>query len=396
MKNLLINLFNLKKRENIIYIAALSVFLPYYLTAAVIVVLSVYVLLKTKIMKTVFSHTASWILPVFSAITFTVGIVNKNYFGAMASIACFLIGILGLYFCTIMTTDIFETALDLCCIPPAFILPIVILEKILCFNVEWHRCCGDLFKNMYTSLYFHPNYLASLMATVVLICAYKIVVRGGDKKFYYFISIVSLVIMFLTESMFAWVEVFVGLAVLLLLTPKHQNLVFLLIVATLFCSIIYILPNIFPRILQADGTFENRLMIWDLTIEKIPESLWFGKGFFTYFNICQQVEGAYYTTHAHNLFLEPLSSFGIVGSFLFFALILIVLQRIFICKNLLRKSACSILIISIFTAITIHSLVDMTMLWHQTALLYCIIAAGYGADQKRIRKIFRKQNKSTL
>lgn len=386
----------IKKDENLIYIAALSVFLPYYLSAAVLVGLAIYILIAKQPLKTVFNHSGSYAMLAFSLLTVIVALIHKNYFGLIGSVACFLIVILGFYFTTIMTSDTFEKALDICCLPPAIILPIIVIEKIIFFDSEWHRCCGDLFDNMYTSIFFHPNYLGGIMAAVVLICAYKVIIKRLSNKFYYFVAFICLIIIYLTESMFACVEVFIGLAALLFIANRHTLLAFLFIAATFFCAIVYIVPDVFPRILQADGTFANRLLIWSLTLERIPQSFWFGHGFFAYFKICMETPGAYYTTHAHNLILEPVLSFGVVGSLLLFILCFLLLQKLFVCKGLLRKSSVTQLILPLITAVTIHSIIDMTMFWHQNAVLYAIILAGYGADQKKIQKIFKKRKENLI
>jgi len=386
----------IKQNENLIYIAAISVFLPYYISAIVLVGLALYVLIAKKPLQTVFSHSGSLLFSAFSLLTLIVAIFNRNYFGAIGSLAAFLIMVLGFYFTTVMTSEAFEKALDICCFPPIIILPIIIIEKIIFFDSQWHRCCGDLFENMYTSIFFHPNYLGSIMAAVVLICAYKVIIKKTNNKFYYLIAFISLIIIYLTESMFACVEVFVGLAALLFVANRHILLAFLCLAATFLCAVIYIVPDVFPRILQADGTFENRLLIWGLTLERIPEHFWFGQGFFAYFKICTETVGAYFTTHAHNLVLEPLLSFGIIGSLLLFGLAFLLLQKLFLCKGLLRNSSKTFLILPLLAAILIHSIIDMTMLWHQTALLYTIILAGYGADQKKIQNIFKKRKENLV
>lgn len=386
----------IKQNENLIYIAAISVFLPYYISAIVLVGLALYVLIAKKPLQTVFSHSGALLFSLFSLLTLIVAIFNRNYFGAVGSLAAFLIMILGFYFTSVMTSEAFEKALDICCFPPIIILPIIIIEKIIFFDSQWHRCCGDWFENMYTSIFFHPNYLGSIMAAVVLICAYKVIIRKANNKFYYLIAFISLIIIYLTESMFACVEVFVGLAALLFVANRHILLAFLCLAATFLCAVIYIVPDVFPRILQADGTFENRLLIWGLTLEQIPSHFWFGQGFFAYFKICTETVGAYFTTHAHNLVLEPLLSFGIIGSLLLFGLAFLLLQKLFLCKGLLRKSSKTFLILPLLAAILIHSIIDMTMLWHQTALLYSIILAGYGADQKKIQNIFKKRKENLV
>ncbi len=403
MKNFLKRHANLSVDENVVFLAAISVFLPYYLSIVVISVLSFYIIFKTDFKATVFGHLGSYLIPIFSVYTAITAIIYKNLLGLACSAFFFLLLVLGYYLRSIMTTEIFESALDLICVTSVFASFLIILEKIIFWGVYWHRCFGDFFNNLYFSLYFHPNYLGSIMAAVILICAYKVVLRGTDKKYYYAIAVLAAVAMFLTESMFAWVEVFVGLSILLLIARRHQLLGILLIFVAFAFALLYTSPEIFekfvPRIMQADGTFNNRVLIWDLTIDSIKQSPWFGRGFFTYYKISLGNPAAYQTTHAHNIFLESLLSFGIVGSLILVVMVFIIFYRVVLCKNLLRKSSITALIFSITAAILIHSIIDMTMLWVQTGLLYCIIMGGIGADEKKINNIFSnrfKKNKTSL
>lgn len=397
MKSFLKQHINLSKDENVVFWAAISVFLPYYFSIVAILILCFYILIKTDFRNTVFSHLGSFLIPVFSIYSAIPAIIYKNLLGVVCSVFFLVLMILGYYLRSIMTTELFENTLDLICVTSVFASGIIILEKIIFFKVEWHRCFGDFFNNFYTSLYFHPNYLGSIMAAVILICAYKVVLRGTDKKYYYAIAALSGVTVFLTESMFAWIEVLVGLSILLLIARRHQLLSIMFIVVAFAAALLYTSPETFekflPRILQADGTFDNRVMIWDLTIESIKQTPWFGRGFFTYYKISLGNPAAYQTTHAHNIFLESLLSFGIIGSIILVVIIFILFYRVVLCKNLLRKSTITALIFSITAAILIHSIVDMTMLWVQTGLLYCIIMGGIGADEKKINTLFSERFK---
>ena len=383
--------------ENVVFLSVISIFLPYYLTILTIAFLGFYVLFKTDIKKTVFSHMGSWLVPLFSVVTLITAICYKNTLGFFCSLLFFVLFILSFYLRTIMTNELFEKALDLVCVTSVFASAVVLLEKLIYISANYHRCCGDFFNNYYFSFYFHPNYLGSLMAAVILVCAYKVVVKKNDKKYYYAIAALSAMTVFFTESMFAWIEVLVGLFILLLLARRHQLLSILFIMVAFAAALLYTAPELFekilPRIIHADGTFDNRVLIWDFTIDAIRKTPLFGRGFFTYYQVSAGNPSAYQTTHAHNIFLEPLLSFGIIGSLILFAMIFILFYRVVLCKNLLRKSQITILIFSITAAILIHSIIDMTMLWVQTAMLYCIIMGGIGADEQKIKSIFKDRFK---
>lgn len=403
MSNKILRRADLSVHENVVFLSVVSIFLPYYVTIIIVTYLGFYVLFKTDVKETVFAHLGSWLVPVFSAVTLITAICYKNILGFFCSLLFFILFILSFYLRTIITTELFEKALDLMCVCSVFASAVVILEKIIYINAYYHRCCGDFFNNYYFSFYFHPNYLGSLMAAVILVCAYKVVVKRNDKKYYYAIAVLAAITVFLTESMFAWIEVLVGLSILLLLARRHQLLSILLIMVAFAAVLLYTAPDIFekfvPRIMYAGETFSNRILIWDFAIKSIKKAPLFGRGFFTYYQLSLADPSSFQTTHAHNIFLEPLLSFGIIGSLILFAMIFILFYRVVLCKNLLRKSHITTLIFSVTAAILIHSIIDMTMLWVQTALLYCIIMGGIGADERKIKGIFKdrfQKQKSNL
>lgn len=403
MANFLKRYTDLSNSENIIFLSVISIFLPYYLTILTIAILGFYVLFKTDIRKTVFAHTGAWLVPIFSVFTLITAICYKNILGLFCSLLFFVLFILSFYLRTIMTNELFEKALDLICVCSIFAGVTVVLERLIFAASNSHRCCGNFFNNIYFSFYFHPNFLGSLMAAVILVCAYKVVVKRNDKKYYYAIALLSAITIFFTESMFAWIEVLVGLSILLLLARRHQLLSILFIMIAFGGVVLYTAPELFekilPRIIHADSTFDNRVLIWDFAIEQIKQNFITGRGFFSCFQLSNIKNPPYPAVHAHNIFLEPLLSFGIIGFLLLFAMLFVLFYRVVLCKNLLRKSHITTLIFSITAAILIHSIVDMTMLWVQTSFIYCVIIGGVGADERKMIHLFKdrfKKNKKVI
>lgn len=66
------------------------------------------------------------------------------------------------------------------------------------------------------SVFSHPNYFGTIVGTVIIIRAYKILTNQGHKLFLYPGWNGNTVSIYLCKSMFVWVEVFIGVTVLLL------------------------------------------------------------------------------------------------------------------------------------------------------------------------------------
>jgi O-antigen ligase len=231
-------------------------------------------------------------------------------------------------------------------------------------------------------MFFYPNYFGTIISTVIIICAYKVLTRQGKKWFYYVIAFMNMISLYLCESMFAWVEVFLGVAVLLLLLKKHRLLSIWLLMASVASFMIIVLNiNIIPRLSQAEVTTESRFKIWEFAIQQIKNSPLFGHGFMSYIYTDKKRHLGDLVPHSHSLYLELLLNFGVVGTGLFLwyfiRYYMSVIKVCFIKKRVLINS----LILAVTIAALVHGIVDITLMWIQTLPLFLIILAGLGTSE---------------
>ena len=380
------NLFsfkNLGQGEILLYALVISIFVHYVLAAAMLVVTALAALIIGKYRRTLKDLKYRFVGYAFCILTALVAAINNNWIGMLCSFGAFVIFITGHFAHSVMTTKTYETCLNLCCVCSYFVSIYVIIERICFWKIPNYRCTG---------LFFNPNYLATVMAAVIIICAYKVIARQGNMLFYYITAAVCVFPLYLSGSMFVWVEMFIAVAVLLSLTNKHNVLSIFLIVVAFSCAIIYFAPDIIPRFSESSETLQNRLRIWELSIETIKLNPIFGKGFLTYYYMFSDFSPAYPTTHAHNIILEPVLSFGIAGTLTLVAFLILYYRRLLYCKSKLNRSHISALVLALTAGVFVHSLVDMTMLWIQTAALYAIIMAGVGADEKKLNELTSQNN----
>ena len=373
--------FSLKsftKSELLLYALIVSIFIHFALAAAVLVVIAAVVLINGAYRKQLKNLKYRYLGYAFCLLTALVGAINNNWLGVVCSFGTFVIFLTGHFAHAVMTTRVFENCLNLSCASSVFVSIYVIIERICFWEIPHYRCFG---------LFFNPNYLATVLATVIVICAYKVITRQGKMLYYYIVAAICVFPLYFSGSMFIWIEMFIAVAVILSLTNKHNVLSIFLIIFSFCCAIIYFVPDIIPRFSESAATLENRMRIWELSIGTIKQNPLFGKGFLTYYYQFNNFSPAYPTTHAHNIFLELLLSFGVVGSLVLAAFFVLYYRRLLYCKSFLSQSYISALILSLTAGVLVHSLVDMTMLWIQTAALYAVIMAGIGADEKRLNEI---------
>ena len=373
----------LKNDENLIILLVISVFTHYILTGAMMLIFAGIFLARKSSRQSILAVKRGYVGYAFCALTAIVALVCKNYVGALCSLATFLIFIIGIHAHNVITKRGYESILNICCICGALTSVIVIIEKVITLNWANYYCKAG---------FFNSNYLATILSTIVIICAYKVITRQGNMLYYYCVAVLSAVGMYLSGSMFIWVELLIGISVLLSLTRRHNLLSIFLILVAFACAIVYFVPEIFPRFSQSGQTTYNRILIWEFSLHSLKKSLFFGHGFLSYMHLIKGVPGAYFTTHAHNIILEPFLSFGIIGTLLLLAFFALYYHKLLICKSFLRHSHINALILALTAAVMVHGLIDMTMLWIQTGLLYAVIMSGIGAEEKLLSE-FRKKAK---
>lgn len=365
--------------ENLIYLAFLSVFLPYYITAVFLIAIPVYLFFTHRLDGLFRKNSTVWII-VFTIYSAIVAACNLNLIGVICSIGFFLLMIILLYTRQRFTVHSFERGLDICCIAGT-------VTSLLCFaEYAWnmlHPVQSGIYRcRLY---FFNCNYLATVLATVIIICGYKVLSGRRRKMWYYAAAVFCAFGAYLTGSLLVWVEVLIGMAALLLLMRKHQMLSILLLLAGTACIVLYCVPELLPRIQDSNITTDNRVVIWRTSLQAIAKSPIFGRGFLTYYHIYSDFPGSYPTTHAHNILLEPILSFGIVGTALMLIPLIYYYRRVILCRNAQNKLNATSLILALSCALVIHGTTDLTFMWIQTGLLYCLIMGGVGIEERMLK-----------
>ena len=134
-------------------------------------------------------------------------------------------------------------------------------------------------------------------------------------------------------------------------------------------------PDTLPREDRLANDFGNRLSIWVTTLKGILAYPFFGGGGNAYAKICVMF-GGYKAVHAHNLILDILLNYGLVG----LGLVLGCFAGMF---KLIRKGPSGTFYAQVrhvvYTAcwcVLVHGLVDVTIFWIQTGIVFLFIFSG--------------------
>ncbi|OYW67938.1 MAG: hypothetical protein B7Z25_06885 [Aerococcus viridans] len=112
--------------------------------------------------------------------------------------------------------------------------------------------------------------------------------------------------------------------------------------------------------------------MWDIALKGLRDNFWFGQGPLTYLMIWQDY-GEKYTQHAHNIILDTLLSYGVIGTTILAIPIVSLARNINQMRKypILRRRLA--LICSFGSVVLLHGMFDLTIFWLQTAFLFLFI-----------------------
>lgn len=362
--------------QNIIIVLAISCFAPFVFTIIVAIAVLLLIAFTPEFQRGLWDFRGALTLPLFCAYAFLIAFLNRNVLGVI--IAPVFLGILIIY-CFVrrfINRETIDTCYTAICVMvfPAFTHGVI--ETLTAPKTEEvYRC---------TAYFGNANYFGALMAVIIIICAHKIVSQSGKGVFYYIVAFTALVNIYLSGSLFAIIEVVVGVAIYLLLTKHYRLFCLMVIGGSLGIMLITTMPELLPRLSESGSATGYRVHIWGIIIREIKLHPFFGKGFMSYNIIKDLYEGSYTTVHSHNLMLDSMLNFGIVGTFLLGSMLYYIIRRIVRVYMRDTNSELAAIALAVLAAIISHSFTDITFFWIQTGIFYVIVLGSIGPDEKRL------------
>ncbi len=350
------------------------------MAALVLLLLAIYIISNKYTRQLIFVHKGSHILKLLFGYILVVPFLYKNWIGLLVGIGMTLAIVLGLYMRSIMTRELYERVLNYICILSLTSTGYALFEKLINVFLDARH------SHRISAVFLHPNYFGTIAGTVMIICAYKILTNQGSKGFYIAVAFANAISIYLSMSMFAWVEVFLGVSVLLVSYKRYKLFLLWVTSAALGAAAIFGLNlDLLPRLSDADTTINLRQHIWALTISQIKASPLFGHGFMSFLYLYHATFRGDPIPHSHSIYLDSLLNLGIAGTLLF----LWYIGRYYIPLIRIRLQEKNIMITSLILAVSVaalaHGTTDITLQGLQTFPLFIIILSGLGADEKNGR-----------
>lgn len=374
------------RQQICILIGVISMFLPFYICASIIVFLTIYLIIKGDIQNAYKKTSKSQFIIYFCILISIVSFVYKNYIGLLCSI-CLLFFLLFILFYRIHTTkELFELIVDIVIIMSLFAAIYGIIEYIRILNAHDIHTFKIIIYNRpqdrINSMYFNANYYAMMIEFFVCLAFYKILkLKNGlkeYKKFIFYVStiIINLLMLVLTACRTAWPALAISIMIMLIVDKRYKICGFILACVLFVCIYFLFNPSKFPRVNNIIAYFLTRQNIWKTAIANIKTHPLFGEGPMTYMHIYKQYHG-HKTQHAHSVYLDPLLSFGIIGLTVIAPYVISNITKIYYLIKRKLNPTLSALIIACIVVVLIHGTMDYTIFFVQTGLLFLIIVSSF-------------------
>ncbi len=373
-----------KFAQNAVIVAVMSTFLHFYIGIAVVALTAIAFCILPGIRDKIFIHKGTFYIVAFVLMSIITAVYYKNYIGALISVLFAFMMIIHLVARSIATKEFFDRMFDIMCIGGCVSTVVCVIEKYVNRFVPGYRCqCFSV----------NPNCYGVPIMVVILICAYKAIVSKKNIPLYYIAAIINAVSLYLCGSMMLWIIVFVGVLLLLLLNHKYRLLAVFLGVVTACVITVILIPQLISRLHELTATIENRVDIWTFAIEQIGKAPIFGRGFASY-NFLYNIEAPlrpelYPAMLSHNLLIDSLLSYGIVGTLLLAGYFISFTKDVLICREGLRKQNKEYIMITfvcaLSVAVAVHGLIDTAMIWIQPGLMIMLIGSGLGVDENVLK-----------
>ncbi|MBO6046376.1 MAG: O-antigen ligase family protein [Erysipelotrichaceae bacterium] len=382
---------NFSHDQRYLIVAVFALILPFYLCGAVHIFLVIRLLITGEIQESFRRTTHGKYIVAFCLLSAAVSLFYGNMMGLATAL-----GILN-EFCLIffyrkhVTPALFEFLVDviiwLSVISAVYALIeyVGILNKfdidqieIIVFNTPKYRI---------NSFYFNANYYAMMIEFFVAITFYKLL-RTINKKYILYnirrISELSLIIflnlfvLYLTGCRTAWPALLI--AIIMMLFANHNRKISAIITsaAALGAGFFALNPDMIPRTANLVSYLGVRMKIWKVALMNIKTHFLFGEGPFTYNHIYKLYNG-HPTQHSHNIYIDALLCFGIVGIALVIPYVIDALKDIFhLQRNRINNNLLG-LIIAFVVIVMIHGIFDCTIMFVQTGFLFLLIIHSFTA-----------------
>lgn len=349
-------------QQRVLLVTVASACLPFPITCAMLIV-SVAVLLCDKTTRGIaFFNKSDMLIFGVGALAVIVPLFYRRYISAIAGIAICIGIMLFVLLRAWMSQGLYRLIMKACCVSSVFCFVFAIVQKIV---------FGPMFRS--TGGLLNANYYGTICEFIIIFAVYLLISSKRNKGIYCSVLVINIAGIFLCDCQSAWIAIMVGVFCMLILSGRKRLAAYFAGAAMVALLVGIFTPGLLPRLEHMPQSFITRQNIWSTAIKGIIAHPLFGQGALTYL-FSHELYGGYKTYHAHSLYLDPILSYGVLGTSLLLSYIVITIRQMAVRHR--RPVIC--VAVAAITAAMVHGVTDNTLLWVQTGLLMIFVFSGAG------------------
>lgn len=353
-----------------------SLFLTQYVTAGVLILYLGWMIYNKQLWSAVKEQPGALWIYLFVFLEIVVSLFATNFTGLVNAIGMLLVvGFISGYRKQIHP-KLFHYMIDIMLIGSIFV-GILALFQFADFSAqkgydffEFHIQNSP--KRRIMATFDNANLYATMLEFWIFFCVYRFIQCKGLLKriFYVVIGLFNFGLLYLTGCRTALLPLVVIIPLFFFLAREKKWLLLSLVGLGIGIILVFMEPDLIPRITDM-STLESRFKIWNCAWMGIQNYPIFGLGPQSY-HLYYQMFNGHKAPHAHNIYVDSLASYGIVGTLLIIY---------YACRYLLPEIGnvrlydrqLFGLIIGFILIFLIHGLLDVTMNVLATALVFMMI-----------------------
>ena len=304
--------------EKSILIAVAGLFLPFEIAAVVLGIVIAYGCIKGDLLKAIQKQTGAKWLYAFALLQIVVTLFYQNWIGLMNAAGYVGIALFIAYYRDRLNPKLFQYIVSEIIILSLFAAAWGLYEfKIVSENSGYSFFdfkIQEKPEDRIHAMFMNANFYATICEFVIVFCLYKFIRTNkiSMRISYLAIAFINFIMMLLTGCRTALLP-FVFIFLVFFWQCKEKGwLMFSAVSEGAALLIVSQFPTLIPRITNMK-TFASRVKIWTTAKEAIMMHPMFGQGPQTYGFVYKSLNG-HKAPHAHNIYIDSILSFGIVGT----------------------------------------------------------------------------------
>lgn len=343
--------------QELMLVNVFALFMPFDFCVGTVLLTAIYFCFFKPMRERVFLVRHFIWLPLFTVLVLVTELCYGNFIGIAPTAGIFFYILFGLFMQNEMDENLQRKTLLLLIFGSVFCGVVAAAQVLLKLDLR----INSTFEN--------PNYYANICEFMLIVCVYVFFQIPRARWLAILGFAANLFGLFITGCRSAWPAALTGLLILLLGLHKKKLFTLLLGATLLAGAAMLFVPKLIPRLGDFWRQFDERRSIWGTAWASFLKRPLFGEGAYTYMRVST---GFVHKPHAHNLFLDTIVNYGIVGTAAISGYL--VPHFIGILRNF-RRRPIDALKLGIILATFVHGMTDVTSIAMQTGLLFVILCS---------------------